>query len=125
MIAFTRIAASFGASGVLLGAFGAHGLKATLAAHDAVAIWHTASWYHLVHAAVLLCLATRAPINTLAFKLFGWGILVFSGSLYLLALTAIKPLGAITPLGGLLLIAGWTSLFFSPPSPPTTQDPGL
>ncbi len=124
MIAFTRIAASFGATGVLLGAFGAHGLKSTLEAHNAVAIWQTASWYHLLHAVVLLCLATRSQINRLAFRLLSLGIIVFSGSLYALALTSIKPLGAITPLGGLLLIAGWIALCFQPAPPKNAQGLG-
>jgi uncharacterized membrane protein YgdD (TMEM256/DUF423 family) len=101
-----RLAALFGASGVVLGAFGAHGLKALLAANQTQEVWHTASLYHLLHAVVLLWAAARQ----LAFRLFACGILVFSGSLYLLAVTGLKWLGAVTPLGGLLLIAGWLSL---------------
>lgn len=101
-----RIAALFGASGVVLGAFGAHGLKAVLAANQAMEVWHTASFYHLLHAVVLLWANTRR----LAFRLFALGILVFSGSLYVLAVSGLKWLGATTPLGGLLLIAGWLAL---------------
>jgi uncharacterized membrane protein YgdD (TMEM256/DUF423 family) len=101
-----RIAALFGASAVALGAFGAHGLKALLAANQTLEVWHTASLYHLLHAVVLLWAAGRS----LAFRLFACGILVFSGSLYLLAVTGLKWLGAVTPLGGLLLIAGWLAL---------------
>lgn len=101
-----RIAALFGASGVVLGAFGAHGLKTVLAAHQSLEVWHTASFYHLLHAVVLLWANTRR----LAFRLFASGIVVFSGSLYLLAVSGLKWLGAVTPLGGLLLIAGWLSL---------------
>jgi uncharacterized membrane protein YgdD (TMEM256/DUF423 family) len=101
-----RIAALFGASGVALGAFGAHGLKAVLAANQTLDVWHTASLYHLLHAVVLLWATARH----LAFRLFACGILIFSGSLYLLAVSGLKWLGAITPLGGLLLIAGWLSL---------------
>ncbi len=101
-----RIAALFGASGVLLGAFGAHGLKAVLAANQTVEIWRTASLYHLLHAAVMLWASTRI----LAFRLFTAGIVVFSGSLYVLAASGIQWLGAVTPLGGLLLIAGWLAL---------------
>lgn len=107
MFAPIRIAALFGASGVILGAFGAHGLKAVLLAHQSVEIWHTASTYHLLHAAVLLWASSRI----LAFRLFAAGIVLFSGSLYLLALSSVKWLGAVTPLGGLLLIAGWLALF--------------
>jgi uncharacterized membrane protein YgdD (TMEM256/DUF423 family) len=112
MISRTRTAAIFGASGVLLGAFGAHGLKAVLESHSAIGLWQTASLYHLLHAVVLLCLASRADVRHMAFRLFTFGILLFSGSLYVLALTSIKPLGAVTPLGGLLLIAGWIALCF-------------
>jgi len=101
-----RIASLLGASGVILGAFGAHGLKAVLAANGSLEIWHTASFYHLLHAVVLLW----ANARRLAFRLFALGILVFSGSLYALALSGLKWLGAITPLGGLLLIAGWLAL---------------
>jgi uncharacterized membrane protein YgdD (TMEM256/DUF423 family) len=105
-----RIAALFGASGVVLGAFGAHGLKAVLAANQAMEVWHTASFYHLLHAVVLLW----AHARRLAFRLFALGILVFSGSLYVLAVSGLKWLGAITPLGGLLLIAGWLALLRRP-----------
>jgi uncharacterized membrane protein YgdD (TMEM256/DUF423 family) len=101
-----RIAALFGASGVILGAFGAHGLKTVLAANQSLEIWHTASLYHLLHAVVLLWVNTRR----LAFRLFAVGILVFSGSLYTLAVSGLKWLGAVTPVGGLLLIAGWLAL---------------
>jgi uncharacterized membrane protein YgdD (TMEM256/DUF423 family) len=101
-----RVAALFGASGVILGAFGAHGLKAVLAAHQTVEVWHTASFYHLLHAVVLLWANTRR----LAFRLFAAGILVFSGSLYLLAFSGLRWLGAVTPFGGVLLIAGWLAL---------------
>jgi len=111
---FTRTASIFGASGVLLGAFGAHGLKALLEAHAAQGIWQTASTYHLLHAVVLLSLAGRPIVNRLAFRLLSIGILLFSGSLYALAITSMKSLGGITPLGGLLLIAGWIALCFSP-----------
>jgi uncharacterized membrane protein YgdD (TMEM256/DUF423 family) len=102
-----RIAALFGASGVVLGAFGAHGLKAVLAANQSVEIWHTASLYHMLHAVVLLWANNRS----LAFRLFAAGIVVFSGSLYVLALSGVKWWGAITPVGGLLLIAGWLALW--------------
>ena len=119
MNAFTRTASIFGATGVLLGAFGAHGLKTLLEANAAQGIWQTASFYHLLHAVVLLSLAGRPIVNRIAFKLFSIGLLLFSGSLYALAITSVKSLGGITPLGGLLLIAGWIALCF----PPRTETP--
>ncbi len=82
-----RIAAVFGFLAVALGAFGAHGLKGTLVANGTVEIWQTAALYHLVHAVVLLVLAQRAVVPRWAFVFFCAGILVFSGSLYVLAVT--------------------------------------
>lgn len=105
-----RIASLLGASGVALGAFGAHGLKAVLSANQTLEIWHTASWYHLLHSVVLLWVAGRQKLNPLAFQLLAAGIVVFSGSLYVLAVSNIRWLGAITPLGGVALIAGWLAL---------------
>jgi uncharacterized membrane protein YgdD (TMEM256/DUF423 family) len=107
---YLLIAALTGASAVALGAFGAHALKDTLAAHGATATWQTASLYHLVHAPVLLLLAFQTQPPNRTFDLFLGGIFLFSGSLYLLCLTHIKPLGAITPLGGVLLILAWLDL---------------
>jgi uncharacterized membrane protein YgdD (TMEM256/DUF423 family) len=107
-----RLAAVFGFLAVALGAFGAHGLKATLELHGTAAIWQTAAQYHLVHAVVLLVLAQRSVPPRLSFILFVAGIVIFSGSLYLLAVTNVKWLGAITPLGGLSLLGGWLSLVF-------------
>jgi uncharacterized membrane protein YgdD (TMEM256/DUF423 family) len=105
-----RIAAISGFLAVALGAFGAHGLKATLELHGTLAVWQTAALYHLVHSVVLLMLAQKdAPART-SFVLFTTGVIVFSGSLYLLAVTNVKWLGAITPLGGLCLLAGWICL---------------
>ncbi len=101
-----RLAAIFGALAVVLGAFGAHGLKATLAAHDTAAIWQTASHYHLIHAAVLLALGL-AGISRRGWQSMLIGTTIFSGTLYVLAVTGIKWLGAITPIGGLLMIIGW------------------
>jgi uncharacterized membrane protein YgdD (TMEM256/DUF423 family) len=102
------------ALGVALGAFGAHGLKATLAP-DLLAIYETGVRYHLVHGLGVFVAAwlagedqTRAA--RLAGVLFIIGILVFSGSLYLLALTGVRALGAITPIGGVAWIAAWTIL---------------
>jgi uncharacterized membrane protein YgdD (TMEM256/DUF423 family) len=109
-----RLAALAGFLAVVLGAFGAHGLKAVLEKNATLAIWQTAALYHLVHAVVLLVLAQKATVARLPFALFGAGILIFSGSLYTLAVTNLKWLGAITPLGGLGLLAGWMALIFKP-----------
>lgn len=105
-----RIAAVLGFLAVALGAFGAHGLNATLVANGTKATWETGAHYHLVHAAVLLVLAWRAPLPRAAFALFAAGIVIFSGSLYALALTNLKALGAVTPVGGVCLLAGWLAL---------------
>ena len=107
-----RIAAVFGFLAVTLGAFGAHGLKATLESHGTAAIWQTAALYHLVHSVVLLVLGQRDTPPRASYILFAAGIVIFSGSLYLLAVTNVKWLGAITPLGGLSLLAGWLCLAF-------------
>ncbi len=93
------------------GAFGAHLLKPTLAANGTTANWETAALYHLAHAVVLLVLARgSATVPRVAFALFASGIAIFSGSLYVLAITNAKWLGAITPVGGLALLGGWLTL---------------
>ena len=102
------LAALLGAAGVLLGAFGAHGLRARLDAH-ALEVWETAVRYHLVHAVALLAIALSP--HAAALRSAGWlfvaGIVLFSGSLYALALGGPRLLGPVTPLGGIALIAGW------------------
>lgn len=100
--------------GVLLGAFGAHGLRDRLAT-DMLAVYETGVRYHLNHALGLLAVAwatSRWPNVWIgsAGWLFVAGIVLFSGSLYLLAITGIRWLGAITPLGGLCFLAGWIAL---------------
>ena len=108
-----RIAAILGFLAVALGAFGAHGLKDVLARNDTAAIWQTAALYHLVHSVVLLFVASREPLAVWAWRLFFAGVVIFSGSLYVLAVTNVKWLGAITPLGGLCLLGGWLALAFA------------
>jgi uncharacterized membrane protein YgdD (TMEM256/DUF423 family) len=114
-----QIAAIFGIIAVIFGAFGAHTLKAQLSA-TALENWKTAVNYQFVHALALLLLATL-PTNRLI-RLSAWffifGIVCFSGSLYLLSLKEILTIntaffGPITPLGGLFFIIGWVFLFFS------------
>ncbi len=102
-----KLAALSGASAVLLGAFGAHALKGLEPA--LLSTWTTASHYHLAHSIVMLHAASKSP-EGLAARLLGAGTLLFSGSLYLLVLTRFKPLGAVTPIGGLLLAGGWAAL---------------
>ena len=105
-------AAAFGATAVMLGAFGAHALRDHI---DAAAqqIWHTAVEYQFWHALALLALAMLAPAPRaarLAALAFCVGIALFSGSLYALALGAPRWTGAITPCGGAAFIAGWILL---------------
>lgn len=111
---FLAVGALMGALGVALGAFGAHGLKARVTP-DLLNIWATGAHYHLVHA-LALCVAAfaiqRYPggLSVAAAWCFLGGIVLFSGSLYMLAFTGIRALGAITPFGGVLFIAGWVLL---------------
>ena len=92
---------------VVLGAFGAHALKDLLGRNGTAGVWQTAVFYHFIHAVMLFVLAERKPFPAVAWWGFLIGILFFSGSLYLLALTGTPILGAITPIGGLCFIAGW------------------
>lgn len=107
-----RLAALFGFLAVSLGAFGAHGLKAKLELLGTTANWQTAALYHLVHAVAILALAQRETVARLSVWLFSAGIVIFSGSLYVLSVTGIKWLGAITPIGGLAFLGGWLALAF-------------
>ncbi|HEY2344077.1 MAG TPA: DUF423 domain-containing protein [Chthoniobacteraceae bacterium] len=109
-----RIAGIYGFLAVALGAFGAHGLKDLLAHYQTTEIWEKAAHYHLAHAVVLLVLAYGAKERFPAgpFLCFAVGIIIFSGSLYGLAATNVRWLGAITPIGGLSLLAGWLWLAF-------------
>jgi uncharacterized membrane protein YgdD (TMEM256/DUF423 family) len=109
-----RTAAILGAIAVGLGAFGAHGLKDLLARNGTAAIWEKAVFYHFIHAVMLFVLATRTPLPVGPWLSFLLGILIFSGSLYLLAYTNVRWLGAITPIGGVSFIVGWLWLAFLP-----------
>jgi uncharacterized membrane protein YgdD (TMEM256/DUF423 family) len=103
-----RISAIVGFLAVALGAFGAHAFKAHLAALNMVDVWEKAVFYHLIHAVVLLYLAGRTTIfPRTPWFFFLLGIILFSGSLYALAYTGVRWLGAITPLGGLCFLIGW------------------
>ncbi|WP_026464744.1 DUF423 domain-containing protein [Adhaeribacter aquaticus] len=109
------IGALLGALGVMIGAFGAHGLAKILEANGRTETFETAVKYHMYHALAMLVTGlilfnVPSKFIHLAGLFFLIGVLIFSGSLYILSLTNIKWLGAITPIGGLFLIAGWLSL---------------
>ena len=108
-------AAILGATGVALGAFGAHALKAMLEANDRIDTWETAVFYHLVHSLALLILSTQPSMRRSTFYCFVGGVALFSGSLYLLCLSGLNWLGAITPIGGICLMAGWLSCLLPAP----------
>lgn len=104
-----RVAAVLGALGVAAGAFGAHGLQDRVAP-ERLETWNTGAHYHLVHAVVLLALASRPAPRPLPFNLIAAGVAIFSGSLYLLVLLDLPALGAVTPFGGIAFIAGWLAM---------------
>jgi uncharacterized membrane protein YgdD (TMEM256/DUF423 family) len=110
---WVQAAAISGTLAVIAGAFGAHGLKARLSPEQ-LESWATAAQYHLLHSVVLLALGLFAAYSGRSIKLpaslFGFGIVLFSGSIYLLVLTKMRWLGPVTPIGGLFLILGWLSL---------------
>jgi len=112
-----RIAAALCFVAVALGAFGAHALRSTLEGRGMVDAWNKAVFYQFVHAIALLVLALYGTINRGACLLLLIGILLFSGSLYLLALIpqARDWLGPVTPVGGLCFLAGWAWLALAPP----------
>lgn len=121
---YLLIAAISGFLAVALGAFGAHGLREKLSA-EMLAVYQTGVQYHFYHAlallavAVLLMLTPQSALlsSTLPSSLLKWsgnlfavGIVIFSGSLYVLAITGVRWLGAITPIGGVAFLAGWICL---------------
>ena len=112
---FFVLSAFNGLLAVALGAFGAHALKAKLTA-AMLGVWQTAVQYQMYHALALFgvgLLAMHFPGNTLlrvSGYLFVLGIIFFSGSLYALSLSGVRWLGAITPIGGVLFLAGWAAL---------------
>jgi uncharacterized membrane protein YgdD (TMEM256/DUF423 family) len=122
--AFGITAAASGAAAVMLGAFGAHALRSHLDAAS-LQVWHTAVEYQFWHALALIAVAVCAPARDRSWWraagiAFVGGSIVFCGSLYALALAAPPWIGAITPLGGVALIAGWILLAvaFGRNSPP-------
>lgn len=102
-----RVSAIFGFLAVAIGAFGAHGLKPTLLQNGTLATFETGAHYHLIHSVVMLWVASRDPFPARVWWCFLLGVLIFSGTLYALSITGVKILGAITPIGGLFMLAGW------------------
>ena len=105
------IAAIVASLGVVLGAFGAHALRDTLAARGTTSTWETAVFYHLIHASIawatLLYSSGKKDLLAKAAGCWLAGVFLFSGSLYVLALGGPRWMGPITPIGGLLFIVGW------------------
>lgn len=107
------LGSAFGFFGVVLGAFGAHGLKQFLAP-ERLAVFETAVRYQMYHAVAIILAALFCdthPRMAYAGRAFGLGVLLFSGSLYAMALTGIPILGFITPFGGIAFLAGWWFMF--------------
>jgi uncharacterized membrane protein YgdD (TMEM256/DUF423 family) len=111
---FVRIAAALCFLAVALGAFGAHALKSMLESHGMLDVWNKAVLYHFIHAIALFTLALFGTGNRGAWWLLFAGIFLFSGSLYVMALTNLRWLGAITPVGGICFLAGWAWLVLAP-----------
>jgi len=111
---FALVAALSGFLGVALGAFGAHGLRGRLSP-EMLAVFETGVRYHMYHAlALLLTAVIMTRFSGIWVVTAGWmfvaGIVLFSGSLYLLALTGVRAFGAVTPIGGLAFLIGWACL---------------
>ncbi len=109
------LAGLYGLSAIGFGAFGAHALRERLSP-EMMAAYQTGAHYHLVHAAALLALSYGAPRGRALYQssaLLAAGVLLFSGSLYALALTSIRAIGAVTPVGGVLMLAGWSHIAIS------------
>ena len=106
------------ALGVAFGAFGAHGLRNRLDAYS-MGVYEKAVFYHFIHALGILLISLLARTNAISLAgqaraawLLLIGIIIFSGSLYALAISGVRMLGAITPIGGLAFIAGWLVLAY-------------
>ena len=111
-------ASVFGALSVMIGAFGAHALRATLEAQGRLETFETAVKYQFYHTLALLAIGLL--MYKISDKFLGYagysmigGIIIFSGSLYILCLSGIRWMGAITPIGGVLMIVGWVLLFWA------------
>ncbi|MGV3129780.1 DUF423 domain-containing protein [Staphylococcus simulans] len=113
MKTFVALGAGCAALSVATGAFGAHALADKLSPHY-LDVWNKATTYEMYHSLGLVGIGILSGTTKLNLKAAGWmmfgGIVIFSGSLYVLSLTQIKPLGAITPIGGVLFIISWVTL---------------
>ena len=124
--ALAAVGALFAGSGVATGAFGAHALESRLDA-ELLAIWETAASYHLLHGVAVVAVATwlRGRSGGIGW-VGGWmlvaGTVVFAGSLYLLAGSGVRGWGAVTPVGGLLLLGGWGALAVALARSPSSQE---
>jgi uncharacterized membrane protein YgdD (TMEM256/DUF423 family) len=119
MPSYLFLSGLLGLMAVVLGAFGAHALKPLLLERGLLDAWHTGVLYHLVHAVAMMAVSLQLPADATGAPPPGtrllraacgcWmaGIILFSGSLYLMAGLGLSHLGLITPLGGLVLLAGW------------------
>lgn len=114
---FVVWALAFGMFAVVLGAFGAHALQEILTLNNTIEIYKTASLYHYIHVLLILIIGLSQkdenPLIKWALRSLFGGIGLFSGSLYILAISNIHWLGALTPVGGLLLIIGWALLAYN------------
>lgn len=120
---FIQAGAALGLLGVAIGAFGAHALRASLEASGRTATFETAVKYQFYHALALVATGILLHLvgnNPTAVKLLNWsgysflgGVLIFSGSLYVLCMTGVTWLGAITPIGGVLMIIGWALMLWA------------
>ncbi|HKE87172.1 MAG TPA: DUF423 domain-containing protein [Vicinamibacterales bacterium] len=114
---FLWVGALAGFVGVALGAFGAHGLRTRVSA-EMLTVFETGVRYQMYHAlAILIVALAAARLDGWLIRSAGWlftaGIVLFSGSLYALALSGVTVLGAVTPLGGLAFLAGWAALMIA------------
>ncbi len=112
------VGALLGMTGVAFGAFGAHGLAAILAANGRTATFETASKYHLIHAVAIVAVAALGgQIDPRwaqwAAGLLAAGTVIFSGALYVLAIFDVRVMGAVAPIGGVLMVAGWGVLAYA------------
>ena len=113
-----QLSAMSGFFAVAIGAFGAHGLKQRLS-EEMMAVYQTAVEYHFIHTLALLAVGIliqlwgKSAALTFSASAFVFGILLFSGSLYLLSITGTRWLGAITPIGGLAFLLAWLGLFWA------------
>jgi uncharacterized membrane protein YgdD (TMEM256/DUF423 family) len=111
---YVLVGSALGFIGVAAGAFGAHALKSRVAP-ELLAVFETGVRYQLFHALALIAAAAASPhlgggALRAAAACFAAGTLIFSGSLYILTLTGVRAWGAVTPIGGVLLLAGWAAL---------------